>query len=226
MTTPGPTPGPWVEVWLSPARHGRFLATAAGDPALALRLYEWDAEVSAALHHDLGHLEVGLRNAYDRALTRRWPGPPHWTAAHQTLFPPLYRTRSHGRVDINDRPRRLLRDALQQAGVNAPSGKVVAELTFGFWRYLSSAAHEKTLWVPALHTAFPTGTDRGGDVDAPIARLHKLRNRVAHHEPLLAVDLLDRLNDATQIAALIDQTFGAHLLTTSMIPTLARQRPS
>ncbi|GAA4387400.1 hypothetical protein GCM10023153_01750 [Ornithinibacter aureus] len=36
---------------------------------MALDLYEWNAEISAALLRDLAHLEVGLRNAYDRALS-------------------------------------------------------------------------------------------------------------------------------------------------------------
>jgi hypothetical protein len=34
---------------------------------------------------------------------------------------------------------------------------VVAELSLGFWRYLSVKRHEKHLWVPYLHHAFPAG---------------------------------------------------------------------
>lgn len=74
MTGPAtpPTPpgdGPWVERWLSPERFATYLRAANGDRGRALALYEWNARVGAALLHDLGHLEIGLRNAYDRALS-------------------------------------------------------------------------------------------------------------------------------------------------------------
>ena len=62
---------------------------------------------------------------------------------------------------------------------------------FGFWRYLSTAAHHHPLWIPYLHTAFTAGTSRTA-VDHPVGRLHHLRNRIAHHEPLL------RRNGATE----------------------------
>ena len=35
--------------------------------------------MSAAVLHDLAHLEVAIRNAYNGALEARQPGPLHWT---------------------------------------------------------------------------------------------------------------------------------------------------
>jgi len=95
---------------------------------------------------------------------------------------------------------------------------------FGFWRFLSSTAHEKTLWVPALHHAFAPGTDRR-DVDRPIGRPHGLRNRVAHHEPLLSYDIAGRVTDAVNVATLIDAELGQHLAATSQVGLLLVQRP-
>lgn len=63
-----PPVGPWVEQWLSAPRFVVYVAAADGDSERALALYEWNAQISAALLRDLAHLEVGLRNAYDRAL--------------------------------------------------------------------------------------------------------------------------------------------------------------
>ncbi|MGH9023736.1 MAG: hypothetical protein ACRDV9_11680 [Acidimicrobiia bacterium] len=37
-------------------------------------------------------------------------------------------------------------------------GKVVAELSFGFWRYLVTPHYEQSFWVPALDHAFPNLT--------------------------------------------------------------------
>ena len=215
-----------MEDWLSAPRFAVYLAAASADRDRALALYEWNAQLSAALMHDLAHVEVGLRNAYDVALSARWPGPPHWTQAADTVFAPVYRTRGRRRVDVNNKPRDSLRHALVNAGSRtAPPGKIVAELMFGFWRYLSSAAHEKTLWVPALHRAFPPGTDRAVHVDGPVGRLHDLRNRVAHHEPLLTTDVASRLADLTGLAARLDPQLGQCLQATSTVANLLSTRP-
>jgi hypothetical protein len=59
MTTPLPSPpppGPWVRRWLSAPRHAVYLAAAAGDEERALALDEWNAQLSAALLHDLAHV--------------------------------------------------------------------------------------------------------------------------------------------------------------------------
>ena len=82
-----------MEVWLSSPRFSVYLAATGADRDRALALYEWNAQLSAALMHDLAHVEVGLRNAYDGALSARWPGPPHWTLAANTVFAPVYRRR-------------------------------------------------------------------------------------------------------------------------------------
>ncbi|SFE43891.1 Abi family protein [Blastococcus tunisiensis] len=229
MTTPTPAfppAGRWVEAWLSGPRFAVYLAATGADRDRALALYEWNAQLSAALMHDLAHVEVGLRNAYDVALSARWPGPPHWTLTGDTVFAPVYRKRGRRRVDVNNKTRDSLRHAIANAGGRtAPPGKIVAELMFGFWRYLSSAAHEKTLWVPALHRAFPPGTDRAVHVDGPVGRLHDLRNRVAHHEPLLTTDVAGRLADLIGLAARLDAPLGQHVRANSTVSKLLAARP-
>ena len=215
-----------MEAWLSVPRFAVYLAATGGDRDWALALYEWNAQLSAALLHDLAHVEVGLRNAYDVVLSARWPGPPHWTLAGDTVFAPVYRTRGRRRVDVNAKLRESLRHAIANAGGRtAPPGKIVAELMFGFWRYLGSAAHEKTLWVPALHRAFPPGTDRAAHVDGPAGRLHDLRNRVAHHEPLLTTDVAGRLADMVGLTARLNPQLGQHLRATSAVSDLLATRP-
>lgn len=142
----------------------------------------------------------------------------------------MLRTRKRGTrgkvsVDINAKPRASLEHAIREAGGRkALPGKVIAQLTFGFWRYLTSAAHEVTLWRPALHHAFPTGTSRP-DVDTRVGRLHELRNRVAHHEPLLGLDAASLHSDLLDIAALLDPQLGAYITQCSSAPAFIA-RPS
>jgi hypothetical protein len=229
MTVPGsnaPAFGPWVERWLSQERFATYLTAAGSDPSRALALYEWNVAASAALLHDLAHLEVALRNAYDRALRTGSDLP--WTDVRSPLFAPL--THGPAQADINARFREQLASARRSAAnvvVGTPRhGDVVAQLGFGFWRYLSSKRHEKALWVPYLHQAFVAGTDRALHVDQPLTRLHRIRNRVAHHEPLLRVDLVARLADVCALAVRLDQDLGRYVWATSSVGRCATERPS
>lgn len=226
-----PGTGPWLERWLSAPRLERYLLAAANDRERALSLYVWNARISAAVLRDVAHLEVGLRNAYDEALSATSAaGPLRWTSASMTAFPPVYRTKrapdgSTHQVDINRKAREILDAAIRAAGgPQAPSGKVVANLTFGFWRYLSSKAHEKSLWVPYLHTAFRPKTSRR-EVDARIGRLHDLRNRAAHHEPLIDTDLVARLDDLLWIADRLEPALAQFIRSSTDVPGLDSCRP-
>ena len=172
------------------AERLRSYTASAHDLPGAIRLYDWNTAISGALHEDLGRLEVVFRNALDTALVRHatarnWPTT--WYRRSQ-LFPG-----KPGR-----RPLAVVAEARQRAtrgGLAELHGKVIAELPFGFWRYLCKGAYLTSLWVPALAAAFPlhpTSNDARSvrhDVDDRIQRLHYLRNRIAHHEPIHQRDL-------------------------------------
>ncbi|MFJ8910532.1 hypothetical protein [Amycolatopsis sp. NPDC102389] len=200
-----------------------------------MRLYEWNAAVSAAFHHDLSHLEVALRNAYDRALGHAAVGGTHWVFQATRIFPSRWQKAANGtRYDVNETSRRLLAEAVKNAtpkirrpsdpAVSPSPGKVIAELSFGFWRYLSARRHHDPLWVPYLHLGFRAGTDRR-DVDKHVERLHRLRNRVAHHEPLLALDVHEHWKDVRDLAALISPQVAAYIAANSSCARLLAARP-
>lgn len=223
---PVPPDGPWIELWLGQPRLARYVITAGGDRALALALYEWNAQISAALQRDLAHVEVALRNAYDLAATN-WGGQGHWLRDGQAqVFRPVCRSRSGHRVDLNRKPREQVAQAIADAGgPTAPPGKVIAQLSFGFWRYLSTSAHEKALWVPFLHRAFVPGTNRA-DVDKVLDRLHRLRNRIAHHEHLLNAGLPARCADIQTVAAALSPDLASYLQTSTTTILLLSHRPT
>lgn len=229
QVSPVPAPGPWVENWLSPARYAVYLTAADGDRARALALYEWNTALACAVLRDLSHFEIALRNAYARALDTTWTGTGHWLDdPGSPLRAPLIRVRKgrrgpRRRVDINDKTRGAIDGARKRYGHTAPPGKVIAELSLGVWRYLSTSAHEKTLWVPHLHHAFPPGTHRA-TVDQLIGALHELRNRAAHWEPLLAAPVALRTKDLLTVTGLLSPELAAYIRHTSQVgPTLDRR---
>jgi hypothetical protein len=84
----------------------------------------------------------------------------------------------------------VARARARRAGRSEEHGKVVAELSFGFWRYLCTRPYQTSLWVPALVTALPHHPAAGDprvirrEVEHRMQQLHFLRNRIAHHEPI------------------------------------------
>lgn len=155
--------GQWIDVWLSEPRFGRYLRDVGGDRERALALYEWNLQLGAAIMRDVAHVEVALRNAYDRVMNKHWRGQAHWLLEDASpVLAPLWRTRRGRRIDLNARNRTTVSDAIRRCGgvSSAKPGEVIAELSFGFWRHCTDAAHEKALWVPYLHRAWPKKTSR------------------------------------------------------------------
>lgn len=224
----------WIETWLSAGRFGTYLSTAQGSRSLALELYEWNARLGAAFLHDLGHLEVGLRNAYDQALSLATVGgDSHWTGilTMQRLFPVAMKIDPVQKrpVDANEIPRsqivRARRDASRSGSTSPVPGKVVAEVMFGFWTYLTSNAHEKTIWVPYLHAAYPFKTDRR-KIHQTLYELREFRNRVAHHEPLLVGSESERRKIVSVASRLLPKEAFAHLAQNSEVSKILSGRPA
>lgn len=222
----------WVVDWLTAGRYAKYLRAAGGDHARALAVYEWNADLAAALLHDLSHLEVGIRNGYDRALLRHpltsggdWLEPPTYTA----LFPPHWVTHRAGHLqDKNATPRGQIKSARKTANYAAggavPRGKVIAELMFGFWSYLTDSLHEKTLWVPALHEAFVPGADRA-KLHTAMTELRDIRNRVAHHESVFDQRPENARRSIVYVARNLSPDLQNHLVGTSRLAELLRSKP-
>ena len=64
------------------------------------------------------------------------------------------------------------------------------------------------------------------DVDSKVAALNRLRNRVAHHEPLIAENLPREAAKVCALGGLIDPELGEYLTATSAVPALLLERPS
>src|SRR5205807_3002955 len=80
------------------------------------------------------------------------------------------------------------RTALRIGGKAATSGRVVAELTLGFWVQLTAKKYEKALWVKCLYRAFPIKLNRKA-LFQRMDSIKRLRNRIAHHEPIFSRNL-------------------------------------
>ncbi|GGU61152.1 hypothetical protein [Streptomyces lavendofoliae] len=79
-----------------------------------------------------------------------------------------------------------------------PAGKIVAESTFGCWvnlldkggtrgdgPYRKNVDYDSTLWRQALRKALPNSGGKRTTVFTTASHVPSLRNRAAHHEPLI-----------------------------------------
>ncbi|GIH06751.1 hypothetical protein Rhe02_48180 [Rhizocola hellebori] len=186
--------------------------------ALGLRLYEWNLEASAACYANLQTVEVCLRNAIHDQLTRRHQAralPGSW------LNDPLRLLDPKCRADIASAVARLV----QQRKQVTPDA-IVAELTFGFWRYLLSKKYEHALWTPAIRHGFPhLRPQQRAELAEPVERLHRLRNRVAHHEPIHLRDLVADHHDMMVVLEAICPHTHSWARRLSLLPEVLYRRP-
>ncbi len=210
---------------LSADRLSSYEQVTSGDVPRALELYRWNGEVSAALFELIGLAEVTARNAMADHLEalrakRGWPTP--WYRLGQKVFGP---------DDIRDIQKAIDRATGRGRHAELP-GKVIAELNFGFWRFLASRRHHTTLWVPGLHLAFPNLAGGGASaasrerVFRRMEDINLLRNRIAHHEPIHRRDLIQDEARILEFIEWICQDVATWASQCSRVPAVIAERPS
>jgi len=160
---------------IAPERFARYLTWCQGDQGIAHKLYARNVALAEAFYTPLHTLEIVLRNQVDQAMRQAYGNTWHDNPA--VLGPYL-------QVKVNDAHRRL--DPL---GPSKTRGHVVAEMSFGFWTAMFNR-HQHHLWKhlkPVFKAA--KGLQRR-DVSGKLDDIRGLRNRVAHYEPIVQLDLM------------------------------------
>ena len=185
-----------VSTALSLPRMSTYVAVCAGAPdsgVAALELYAWNAAVSAAMLAPLHVCEVVMRNAVADVLefvyTEQWP----WSKAFERSLPDPAQGYS---------PRRDLQAARRGA---TTAGAVIPELKFVFWQKMFTSRYDIRLWDNHLLGVLPNLDGRRTvpalreSVYADLEQLRKLRNRIAHHEPIFSRDLTANLQKIVEL---------------------------
>ncbi|NLG45918.1 hypothetical protein [Gordonia sp. (in: high G+C Gram-positive bacteria)] len=204
---------------LTSTRLRSYVDATRGDLPAALRLYDWNTVVSAAVLATVAMVEVIVRNSMDTQLTR-------WASARgERSWLDALPLEPRG-VDDLDRAQR----AVEARGVCVDyHDHVVAELNLGFWRYLAAQRYLTSLWVPALGKAFPHGyrdvRERRRAVERHLTSLAIVRNRVAHHEPVHRRDLCGDLRAGVELATWVHPEAGAWVASRSPLEAVIARRP-
>jgi hypothetical protein len=162
------------------ARMNRYLLACGGNTRKAMTLYRKNLQLTQELFTIIGCFEVALRNSID-ATTSLSLGSDWLKNAAAT-------------GGVFDTPRcRLTRDNINDATKKLHTYshyKLVAELGFGFWRFMFAqnqfnATGRILLRVfPSKPTSTVAMQYNNIYIFNKLARLNDVRNRMAHHEPI------------------------------------------
>lgn len=188
-----------VKSALSPARMSTYesKALSAGyDAAAGLTLYAWNARVSGTLLVPLHICEVVIRNAVADALDAmhgpQWPWNPGFERSLPRQGGPGYDALS----DLQSVRRKV-----------ATTGQVIAELKFVFWEKMFTSRHDHRIWNAHLRRVMPkldetkSIAENRKRIFEDLNEIRLLRNRIAHHEPIFARDLLRDFQRVQQLVA-------------------------
>jgi hypothetical protein len=201
---------------ISHVRLTKYLLAAGFNNSRALDLYRWNAYVGECLHFPLQITEIAVRNRAHAALTAQYDINWHLDKKFLAILAP------ESGADINTATRRLKNrlDAFV-------SDDLVAALSLGFWVTILEPRYFKDIWRHHLKATFP---------HLPAGRAYKsihtrareilsLRNRVAHHEPLIGRDLSKEHANIIEFVSWICPHTAEWIKRHSYVDNALRQRP-
>jgi hypothetical protein len=202
-----------IRASLSEPRFATYLEKGGGNEAYAIALYLYNARMAKAFMFPLSVVEITLRNAIDALLVTQHGATWHLDAGFRNtiLMPAGLST---------------LDKAIQRAGVGAARSRVVAELTFDFWSNLFRSEYG-ALWRIGLNIVFPNlpKTTKRHDIQTMVRSINQFRNRVAHHEPVLDLNVTDIYASIVELVGLRCTETAAWLKHHSTLSTTIRTRP-
>lgn len=180
-------------------------------------LYLWNTRLTKTYLADIQHLEVLLRNCIHDALTGRYS--ERWF--------------DNDLIPFNDAAKKNIRKAKKRAGgEGVPSGKIVAELSFDFWRFLLSSRYQASVW-PQVKKVLKKPPDSRQQFEDLVVIVYEMRNRCSHHESIVQqrdrdreIAHLDSVDNAIEkVASYIDPNAATWIKDHSQVSDVRAQRP-
>lgn len=141
----------------------------------ALELYCWNLCASSAILECIAVCEVVIRNAVSEALIKAYGENWYW---NKTFVASL---------------QHKARTALEKVTTKFDDiDRVIPELPFFFWQSLFTTRFDNKIWNDHLQTVLPNVIQDKrirGEIFNDLERIRKLRNRIAHHEPIFQRNL-------------------------------------
>ncbi len=165
-----------IEKIISRERIEPYLKHHGNDFEKALLHYKSNILISESFYPLLAILEVGLRNSIDYQLTRRF-NDKNWFENIEFV-----RIASRFQIDrISDARTNIMSEKKE-----ITSGRIISELSFGFWTSLFDTRFDMSLWK-SLRLSFPNcpkNIRKRKTMSSKFNGIRRLRNRIFHHEAI------------------------------------------
>lgn len=166
---------------MSSQRINRYKLACANDTRKAMTLYRYNLNLSQELFTVISCFEIALRNAINKHYLVEFG--IDWlrnSAAIGGIFdnPACHKTAN------------IINNSVKKLGANYFHSKLLAEMDFGFWRYLFAqpqfnAAGQNLLHIfPSKPRSTPNVQYNQRFIFNELEKINDLRNRLAHHEPV------------------------------------------
>lgn len=196
----------WIHDAFSTERLSVYrLQAGSDDLSEILRLYNYNLALSQSFYPLLQNIEIAIRNNINHALIDYYqedidtqstlhdkinPGDPQ--LHHSWLeLPGLLEYRERVKVQQNV-------DYIFKKHSPVTSGKIIANLNFGFWSRLFEAKYEQKIWHKIIKNVFPHAPAlkrTRKEMAKRFNRFTDLRNRIFHHEPIFKKHNLIQIHD-------------------------------
>lgn len=169
------------EETISASRMSRYLNGCSGDTRKAMRLYRENLRLSQQMFTIISCFEISLRNAIDKELTGKLG--KDWLRDS---------VMSGGIFDNSkfDKTGKIIKKAYKGLSSNYTHFKLIAEMEFGIWKYMFSNPQYKATGrcllniFPNKPKSTPSAHYDNSFLFNELDNINKLRNRIAHHEPI------------------------------------------
>jgi hypothetical protein len=204
---------------ISTPRISRYILSAKGDELKAIDLYRWNAELSQALYIYLQAWEICFRNKVNNFLI--WRYRANW---------PYDQTRLVRQLSWTDKSRlhKTTERQQQERKCNpAPLSAIVADLSLGFWVSQLSAHYDSHhVWKHNIKRIFPNENALERRSAWTISdELLRLRNRIAHHEPIFHLNLEQHHRDIQRMTAAMCEATHQFAEASCTFQTVFKARP-
>ncbi|GBQ94886.1 MULTISPECIES: hypothetical protein [Gluconobacter] len=190
------------------------------DDSHAILLHEWNFALSSAFLATLQPFELSIRNHMHSAMSN-YLKTDHWWGKHGN-------NKWEASDNIVGNYKEAVNDAIAIASRRAKgvtSGGVISELSFGFWLSLLGPSYDNPnshpYWRQCFHSVFDKlGPSRRKDVYFDLERIIRLRNKCAHLDPIVKMDLQNEFNHIIYFCKKFSPETAKWIEDTSLLPGL------
>jgi len=200
-----------IEAQLSTQRFSTYIVKAGHHQSYAIQLYLYNARLAKSLLFPLHVFEVVLRNAIDDVISSIYGVSWHNDASFLGMLS----------IESNN----SLQKAIRRSPLNAPKDDIVSQLTLDFWSNLFRAEYDRPLWQANMKRLLPNISVTRKFLQKLVVQINKIRNRIAHHEPILDLNVSKIHQDIVDVVSYRSQDTANWLSAHSTVDIITRTRP-